>query len=293
MPDLAVMKTPTGQMDVNKWEYPTLVQPKLDGLRGVARKSSNGSVVWTSASGKPLWNLEFQATHLPATGVYDGEIIWPGHPFSDAYGLCKRQTSSPGTIAQAKELQFRVFDLLKEGEWDTQSCLRVYQSRVATLFDVLGRPSDHGPVCAMPVFIANSKDQLLEFYKRFLAAGFEGLMAKKPNGYYHWKRHSDWHRYKPTETIDVRVVAVYEEVSIKGVSKGTLGGVTVSIPSVKPKGDPIFCDVGGGFTKVQRQAWWADRDFLLDKIIEVEFKCRTESGSLREPHFVRLREDKE
>ena len=72
-----------------------------------------------------------------------------------------------------------------------------------------------------------------------------------------------------------------------------------------------ICKCGGGFTKIQRAEWWKP-DWtvkwdnkrwpkvsrfggspLIGKTIEVESKCRNASGALREPHFVRTREDKD
>lgn len=317
---LFAMKTPPGQLDPSKLQYPTLVQPKLDGLRGICIKDSaklsqprgirpSGTVAgvrWFSFTGKPLWNLENVSVNLPEgdTAVYDGEIIWPGHPFSDAYGLCKRQTQDEETLEQAAELEFHCFDRLELSEWSGKHCIRPFGDRLYRLHDFQAGVWSR-PYFPMGVVMAIDAAELEAAYKDYLAEGHEGLMAKRPEGLYHWARHADWMRYKPTETADVTVIAAYEEQDKTGKFKGTLGGFFVRTE----KG--VVCKVGNGFKAVERKAWWKPKfaivlpaslprgkdlhyggSPLIGKTIECEFKMWTKDGAMREPHFKRLRPDK-
>lgn len=318
MAELFAMKTPSGQLDPAKLKYPVLVQPKLDGLRGICIKDgahigASGPVGcrWFSFTGKPLWNLEHVSASLPDgdVGVYDGEIIWPGHPFSDAYGLCKRQTSNAETRKQAKELEFHCFDRLELDEWSGKHTFRTFADRVNKLREV-SPASKIGPnLVLMDVLRVVDREGLEAAYQEFLDAGHEGLMAKAINGLYHWTRHPDWHRYKPTITVDARVVGTYEEFDKHGVAKGTLGGVLIKVPSENDPALEVLCKCGNGFKATERKKWWAPvgkpqkwpglgnlavypTGPLMGQWIEVESKCRNESGALREPHFKRLREDK-
>lgn len=318
MAELFAMKTPSGQLDPAKLQYPVLVQPKLDGLRGICIKDSRYGEVgchWYSFTGKPLWNLEHVSKSLPKgdCGVFDGEIIWPGHPFSDAYGLCKRQTQDPETLELSKQLEFHCFDRLELSEWSSKNTFRGFSQRVTKLREV--SPADKiGPnLVLMDVLRVPDAESLEAAYQEFLVRGYEGLMAKSMNGLYHWTRHPDWQRYKPTETADVKVIAAYEEEDKHGKPKGTLGGVFVRVPPYEAgpvQHDAVICKVGNGFKAAERKKWWKP-DWtielplklpknmryggspLIGKTIEVEFKCRTASGALREPFFKRLREDKE
>lgn len=321
MAELFAMKTPSGQLDPLKIEYPLIVQPKLDGLRGIAIKSGSGNrgpVQWYSFTGKPLWNLEAVSDDLPREeGVYDGEIIWPGHPFSDAYGLCKRQTPKGDTAKLARELRFVIFDRLELSEWTMKQCHRTFMERMAplTAFGIC-KTAPHGDPelfgqrghCVFLGFGAvHNAVELERAYARYLNDGHEGLMAKNPDGLYRWTRHPDWHRYKPTVTHDVKVIAVYEEDDKNGDPKGTLGGCLIEIPA-EDGFSKVTCKVGGGFKALERKKFWTperatksmtcygvtmhDGSPLIGKTIEVESKCRNPSGALREPHFVRLREDK-
>lgn len=277
------MKTPNGNLDLSKVRYPVFVQPKLDGLRGLA-VVSGGVVTWYSYSGKPLWNLENVSEHLPKIdGTYDGEIIWPGHPFADAYGLCKRQdhANDPDTQRDKMELRFHVFDFLHDGEWDSKVCFRTMRERD----DFLRRCLWNAVVHKVPVYVVRDEAALLEAHGGFLRDGLEGTMVKRIEGKYHWKRHVDWHRHKPTETEDFRITGAIEG---KGKWKGALGAFLLDLGLPKPQ------EAGGGrIDLATRTDWWRRRTDLIGKFVEVTFKCRTPDGYLREPILIRLREDKE
>jgi ATP-dependent DNA ligase len=300
MAELFAMKTPSGQLDPLKIKYPIAVQPKLDGLRGLCATDGCGDSVWSSFSGKPLWNLEFLSLSMPkgVAAVFDGEIVWPGHPFSDANGLCKRRQADEETLAQSRELQFHVFDVLSLSEWEVKKTDRPYINRHQRMHSLSFGPS----VIPMLSKIVWSPEELDQEYRVYLDAGHEGLMAKERMGLYHWKRHPDWHRYKPTETADVVVVAAYEEYDKNGKPKGTLGGFVVRTESGH------LCKVGNGFKAHERKSWWwgdigqlktlpkfglvYDNHPMVGQVIECEFKCWTQDGAMREPFFKRMRPDK-
>jgi ATP-dependent DNA ligase len=280
------MKTPPGQLDPKKLQFPTRLQPKLDGLRGIFVRTLRGDE-WFSYSGKPLWNLEHVTGEMPCvTGTYDGEIIWPGHPFADAYGLCKRQKPDPKKYpdhAQSKtELQYHVFDMLTPGEWDDKFCSRVFDDRMKRLIAAMGDGTERTK--RVPIWTANTTEAFLQYHKMFLETGYEGTMVKNPDGLYHWKRHPDWQRYKPTQTIDVMITGYIEG---KGKWKGALGAFWVKMP------DGTECKSGGGrIDLATRKDWWERRQSLLGTYVEVESKLTTKAGKMREPILIRLREDK-
>lgn len=281
------MKTPNGNLDLSTVVYPVFLQPKLDGLRGIAQVGEAG-VRWYSYSGKPLWNLENVSANLPKTpGTYDGEIIWPGHPFADAYGLCKRQKPDPKKYPTHErdrlELEFHVFDFLHSGEWEHKMCFRPLRERDDFLRKL---PWNGSTVQKVPIFVARTLQDLRETHDRFLRQGYEGTMVKRIEGQYRWKRHPDWHRHKPTETGDFRIVGAVEG---KGKWAGALGAFQIQVPGAGPQ------EAGGGrIDMATRQEWWDRRAELIENLtsVEVSYKCKTPDGQLREPILIRLREDK-
>lgn len=282
------MKTPPGLLVPEDLAFPVLVQPKLDGLRGICRVDPKG-VTWYSYSGKPLWNLEHVSASMPTTfGVYDGEIILPGRPFADAYGLCKRQKPDakkyPDHEKDKKKLEFHVFDFLRLHEWDSKECFREFRERQPDVSHRIG--DDHGPVKYVPTWLAVSVNGFLALHDRFIKQGYEGTMAKDPEGMYHWKRHKAWQRYKPTQTLDVLIL---EAIEGKGKWKGALGAFIVRMP------DGTKCKAGGGrIDLATRKEWWDRRAELIENLtsVEVESKLTTKDGAMREPILIRLREDK-
>ena len=109
--------------------------------------------------------------------------------------------------------------------------------------------------------------------------GDEGIVAKIANSKYELKEKSKyWLKMKPTETYDLLVVGKFLG---QGRLKNTLGGLIVKYNDVEVK-------VGSGYTDEEREVFLRD----TPKIIEVKCKGVTEDGSLREPIFVRSRDDK-
>ncbi len=87
-----------------------------------------------------------------------------------------------------------------------------------------------------------------------------------------------WLKMKPTETYDLLVVGKFGG---KGRLKNNLGGLIVKYNDVEVK-------VGSGYSDEERELFMKNPP----SIIEVKCKGETEDGSLREPIFVRVRDDK-
>jgi len=115
--------------------------------------------------------------------------------------------------------------------------------------------------------------------KHAVKKGEEGIVAKIANSPYELKEKSKyWLKMKPTETYDLLVVGKFPG---QGRLKNTLGGLIVKYNDTEVK-------VGSGYTDEERKIFMETQP----KIIEVKCKGETEDGSLREPIFVRVRNDK-
>lgn len=100
-----------------------------------------------------------------------------------------------------------------------------------------------------------------------IAKGYEGIVFHCEGlGY----------RLKPMKTMDV-VVTGYQPG--KGKHEGRLGAILTQ-----------FGKVGTGFSDMERELFTPE--FIVSKLVEIEFTKLTEKGKLREPRFRRLREDK-
>ena len=115
--------------------------------------------------------------------------------------------------------------------------------------------------------------------KMAVERGEEGIVIKMSDSPYELKERSKyWLKMKPTETYDLLVIGKFNG---RGRLKGTLGGLIVKFKDKKVK-------VGSGYTDDERQIFMEHQP----KIIEVKTKGITEDGKLREPIFVRVRDDK-
>lgn len=76
-----------------------------------------------------------------------------------------------------------------------------------------------------------------------------------------------------------------------GKYEGMLGGFSVGQYHSDGQLRPVM-DVGGGYSKAQRQEFWDKMLEELPKVMRVKGKCRFASGALRHPQFVQFRDDK-
>jgi DNA ligase-1 len=120
-----------------------------------------------------------------------------------------------------------------------------------------------------------------------VAEGYEGIMIKELDAPYECKRSSFWMKWKPTITVDL---------NIKGFEQGTgrnLGRLGAIICEGEDNGRRIMVNVGSGLSDSDRDQYWAARDDLLGRVIEVQADAVTQnqdgSYSLRFPRFVRFR----
>jgi len=113
----------------------------------------------------------------------------------------------------------------------------------------------------------------------------EGLMLNRDSKYA-CKRHNGILKVKRFYTVDLEVTATEEG---SGRNAGRLGAFVVDY-----KGNTL--NVGSGFSDEQREAFWARRETMPGRVIEVKYKeessdKKTGLLSLQFPIFVALREE--
>lgn len=137
--------------------------------------------------------------------------------------------------------------------------------------------------------LANQLDEIRE--KLGLEYATDGYMRKDPDGKWTAGSGSCGSVLKDKEIIDVdvEVLGIFEG---KGKFRGMLGGFFI-----KYKGKEQACG-GGTLTTKEREALWkkslevGSSQALPAKIIQVHGLSESEDGLLREPRFIRWREDK-
>lgn len=283
------------------------LEPKLDGVRVlmfvIPGASEGVTTVCYSRNGKVFDNF----THIEeqvrdnwikiARGhqnalingfVLDGEVI--GNTFQELMRQARRKTD-----VQADDSVFNIFDIIplsdfREGHWNAQ-----LRKRIAILEHIRHVVDTMSNVELLPHIMvdldtAAGKDQLERYAKDNVNAGFEGIMIKELEAPYICKRSTDWMKWKPTLTVDLEVVGVEEGT---GRNLGRLGAL---VCHGVDDGKEITVNVGSGFSDVDRDDYWTNRNLVIGRTAEVLCDVITQNQdgtySLRFPRFVRFRDDK-
>jgi len=288
------------------------LEPKLDGVRVllmvIPGASEGMTTVCYSRNGKVFDNfghIEEQISNnfvkivraCKATDqgrslidgfVLDGEVI--GNTFQELMRQARRKSD-----VQADDSVFNIFDIIplsdfREGHWNAQLHKRI------ALLDAMRPVVDTMPnVELLPHIMvdldtAAGKDQLERYAKDNVNAGFEGIMIKELEAPYVCKRSTDWMKWKPTITVDLEVVGVEEGT---GRNLGRLGAL---VCHGTDDGKEITVNVGSGFSDVDRDDYWTNRNLVIGRTCEVLCDVITQNQdgtySLRFPRFVRFRDDK-
>lgn len=244
--------------------FPTFASLKLRGCRGYYRWSDQTIY---SRSGKPYRGLSHITNALfPFGHDYDGELLVPNIPFEDGSGIVKSHKETP-------EVHFCIFD--------APATTIPYRER---------RGAYLGLKSVTPEFIVVCNDMYISDERNLFGArdyafkdGYEGLVMKDPNSLYSPGYTSEWLKLKEeAEPIDLEVFDVFEGI---GKYSGALGGVVVHYNGVPVR-------VGGGFSDSQRKYYYAHPNQIVGHTILVKYQEKTKHGSLRNPIFVEVRDDK-
>lgn len=270
-------------------EWPVIVEPKVDGVRGVAILK-DGKLEFISRGGQELFNLEPIRAELMEVlnGFGVTAIVLDGEFFVGSLqatmSVVRSSVNQPDPDL-ANRIKFHIFDIISSSEWETGVFTTAQSGRTSLLRQIglqpsVGTPNRVGQLL-MPGEVAptlcHTPQEVETCYERCLSDGFEGLMVKEVYATYSFKRSQCWRKYKPYEVDHYSIVGSYEG---EGKHEGRLGGFVLQLPKDKT------CKVGGGFSDKQREDYFSFADTLVGKIVRVKFKEKTPDGLLREPVFL-------
>lgn len=247
-------------LEWHRVKYPCVSTVKLDGVRAIYRDS-----VFYTRNGKILHGLEALARRLSGAPVLDGELVCPGLDFQTSSGSLR-------SFAETPNAQFHIIDLPEHPS-------RSFIERMIAARNLVTEN-----VFVIPWRTVNSPEQIEKLYRSALEFGYEGVVVKPMEYEYVDKRSFDWMKLKAVNTVDARIVDVFEGT---GKYSSSAGGVIIQMPDSE-----VLVRVGSGFSDQQRDEIYAEPDKYIGRMIEVKYHEVTPDGSLRHPRFYRWRDDK-
>lgn len=255
---------------------------KYDGVHVILEHDFNGDPCASSRTGERLRGVTEHLRlgnlpHPPKGTVWFAELWSVFLTFPEISGLARRHKLA---VWEAQSLTIRVFDVITDSEYADGFSSRPWAQRVRDV-------PEHLQPAALDFKGAWSDDALERFAKLVHIPStqrgpVDGLIVRDMIA--PWKPGPATNgavvKFKPRPTYDLRVVGVEEG---KGRLIGKLGALVVE---TRPG---VTCKVGTGFDDAARslnmQSW-------VGKIIEVSTLGVTKDGKLREPAFIRVRNDK-
>ena len=271
---------------------------KLDGVRVLA-VVQGADVTLYSRNGKQFANFPqiVQAiednrkaltvpNHTSYSFVLDGEIV--GESFQKLMKQAHRKSD-----AVTDGMVYHVFDIIPldsfiEGHYNAQQ-----HKRIEMLERVRAKLPADGPIQIMngldvDLDTAEGHDIMQRYAEAAVEGGFEGIMIKSMDAPYLCKRTDYWMKWKPTITVDLKIVG-FEQGT--GRNADRLGAI---ICEGDDNGRHICVNVGSGLSDGDRDEYWRSRDLLLGHLVEIQADAVTQnqdgSYSLRFPRFLRFRD---
>jgi DNA ligase-1 len=270
-----------------------IIEVKLDGVRVITIVYPSGRVDQFSRNGKELVNFPHVKEQLAKIAhgftepmVLDGEIM--SGTFQDLMKQIHRKSS-----AKANDAVLNLFDALPLSEFELGESATTQEKRsewLKTWFDANETALPNVTVVAQETVDLDTdagQVRYKEINALAIAGGYEGIMLKDAGAGYKCKRSVAWLKLKPFIEVSLTVTSVEEGT---GKNIGRLGAL---VCEGEDDGRRILVNVGSGFSDDDRIAYWAGREEVVGKVVEVRADAITQnqdgSYSLRFPRFLRFR----
>lgn len=254
-------------------QYPLYVQPKLDGIRMLARRVK-GEVVVESRNKKAFYFLDHITQgldsffdSLPEGTIIDGELYSPHLTFSEIASIARSSKNKKDNTA---ELEYHIFDLV------TPNHSLIFGKRLELLTQVRhSSPS----ICVVETQVVDSFQELLASFSSYTQKGYEGLIIRK-NSVYVFGRTTNILKYKEFQDEEATIVGFKD-------AKGTEeGAIIFVVEDVRGNHFPVRPRA----TLDKRKEWLDNNKELIGKTITIRFQELTEKNVPRFPVGVEIRD---
>jgi ATP-dependent DNA ligase len=255
-----------------------IVTEKLDGWYGYIDYVQGEWGKVTSSSGREipslLWARQVFQELTPESDIrLIFEIVIPDQPFHILNGILNRSVGN----CQATDARFYIHDMV-DFKYPNEALTRTIFLKGLDLSEV-DKYIHLVPVLA----ITDDKEVWMKHFKEITDRGGEGIILKQALGLYQAdKRNSSLMKVKLESTFDLECFDMFHTVGERGhdnlnISLRRKNGAVITVRIPKDE---------------DRELFELNPNAILGKVVEVKCMCELEDGMLREPRFMRVRDDK-
>lgn len=224
---------------------------------------------------KFLRHLEADLGGVSGDGyVFDGEIL-TGDFLESVSALRKKKE-------KAEDASFHIFYVLRTDEFFSRQAQEFHNwvIRLLEKFEtqMTGRGAGRKVFC-VPEELCLNHEEVMAAYQKRRDQKLEGVIAKKPNEKYQFRRSRTWTKIKACDSFDLKITGIKEG---KGKYKGMCGALLMDY-----NGKEVSAS---GMTDAQRVDFWKKPP--VGEVAEVLAQEVTRDGALRHIRFVKIRWDK-
>lgn len=270
--------------------FPMLLSPKLDGIRCLV---IDGVAVGRSLKPIPNKHVQLLFGHHEFNGL-DGELIVDSPIAKEVF-----QVTSSGvmSIEGQPKVKFYVFD-----DFSHEA---VFAKRLDIAFK---RTRRHTHFVQVQHDKVNREAAILAWEESYLAAGYEGVMLRHPDGPYKHGRSTAKEAWllkvKRFVDAEAKVIGYSEAQHNANEAKrnelgqlersshkaGKVGKQTLGALMVKDLKTGVEFDIGTGFTEDQRKLLWVQGDNLMGKVVKYKSQPTGVKDKPRFPVFLGFRD---
>tara|TARA_B100001173_G_scaffold36335_2_gene28159 strand:- start:649 stop:1935 length:1287 start_codon:yes stop_codon:yes gene_type:complete len=287
VPVFSCMLAHDGAKHPKKIKGNCLVEYKYDGVRVIAIVMKGKATLY-SRNGKIFHNFHHIEKALSKPEYND--IVFDGEVMSDDFQALMKQVYRKSG-AKTDDAYLALFDILPLSEFNQGKSKLTSIERKKELKKLSKTFENVIKLVDYEIINFDDKDGQDKFSimnKEALKKGFEGLMIKPNDNYYESKRSHAWLKIKPFIEVTLKIIDIQEGT---GKHAGKLGAFSVE---GSDDGKFFSLSVGSGLTDDEREKYWASKDKLLGRLIEIRADAITQSiegenFSLRFPRFKSFR----
>ena len=245
---------------------------KYDGCRCLITKLSDGSIRYSSRSGKLFVDIPHLTQHLKdrllVGDIMDGELIIEGEVLQNITGAVMIRDTEDENKAK---LKFYMYDYIPLGRSDSSYNERFIENKHLYLLT-----SEH-VVYVNPEPYSN--DSFKETFSKYIEEGYEGIMLRNINMPYEFgKRSKNLLKYKEFFTEEFEIIDIVDSEQEPGQPRFTCK---------LDKDSNVTCRMKG--SKEVNKQYLENKDNYIGKYLTIQYQAKTETGSIQFPVGIEVR----